>query len=335
MSMHETLSTLYEEMMPLCSGMSAAARALAGLGALVSISFRIWRTMADGEPIQLIPLLRPFGTCILIAFFPTLVLGTMNSILGTIAEGTEMMLENETFSMAELRKVQEAAERKSFGEDPDMAFLESDEAYDRELESLGWSAGDILHMTRMFFERTRYAMELHIREYISDIMQLVFDSSSLIIDIIRTFFLVVLSILGPISFALSTWKGLESSMGFWIARYIQIHLWLPVSNIFSCILLRLQTLIVGNDMTDGDGNWTYILFMIIGSIGYFCVPTVSQWIVQAGGAGHYTAMVNTVTIKTAGGTGKATAWTGRNIYAGIKRIATRGDKKENKTKETK
>lgn len=34
-------------------------------------------------------------------------------------------------------------------------------------------------------------------------------------------------------------------------------------------------------------NSVYCIFMIIGIIGYFCVPTVSSWIIQAGGAGAY------------------------------------------------
>ena len=42
---------------------------------------------------------------------------------------------------------------------------------------------------------------------------------------------------------------------------------------------------------DSSGK-VYCIFMIIGIIGYFCVPTVSSWIIQAGGAGAYGQKAN-------------------------------------------
>ena len=34
------------------------------------------------------------------------------------------------------------------------------------------------------------------------------------------------------------------------------------------------------------------LLMIIGIIGYFTIPTVAGWIIQAGGAGNYNRAIN-------------------------------------------
>ena len=42
------------------------------------------------------------------------------------------------------------------------------------------------------------------------------------------------------------------------------------------------------DSSDG----VYIVFMIIGIIGYFTIPTVAGWIIQAGGMGSYGRNVN-------------------------------------------
>lgn len=38
------------------------------------------------------------------------------------------------------------------------------------------------------------------------------------------------------------------------------------------------------DYSIDNSNSVYIIFMLIGIIGYFTVPTVAGWIVQAGGA---------------------------------------------------
>ena len=112
----------------------------------------------------------------------------------------------------------------------------------------------------------------------------------------RTFFLVVLSILGPVAFAFSVWDGFQSTLGQWFTRYISVYLWLPVSDLFSTLLAKLQVLMLQNDIQElqnnpdysiDNSNSVYIIFMLIGIIGYFTVPTVAGWIVQAGGAGDF------------------------------------------------
>jgi hypothetical protein len=57
--------------------------------------------------------------------------------------------------------------------------------------------------------------------------------------------------------------------------------------------------------TDG----VYITFMLIGIVGYFTIPSVAGWIVQAGGMGNYGRNVNSAASKgasvTAGTAGAA------------------------------
>ena len=44
-----------------------------------------------------------------------------------------------------------------------------------------------------------------------------------------------------------------------------------------------------------SGSWYYIVFFLIGMVGYFCVPTVAGWIIDAGGGiGSYGRNVNQV-----------------------------------------
>lgn len=66
-NLHTILRSLYDEMMPLCSDMAGVAQAIAGLGALFYVAYRIWQSLARAEPIDVFPLLRPFviGFCIM------------------------------------------------------------------------------------------------------------------------------------------------------------------------------------------------------------------------------------------------------------------------------
>ena len=140
-----------------------------------------------------------------------------------------------------------------------------------------------------------------IRDFFREILELLFQAAALVIDTVRTFFLVVLAILGPIAFALSVWDGFQNTLTQWICRYIQVYLWLPVSDMFSTILAKIQVLMLQNDIErmQADPNFSldssdgvYIVFLCIGIIGYFTIPTVAGWIIQAGGMGGYGRNVN-------------------------------------------
>ena len=174
-----------------------------------------------------------------------------------------------------------------------------------------------------------YNLKKGIRDWFREVLELMFDSASLVIDTLRTFFLVVLAILGPLAFAISVWDGFQSTLTQWLCRYIQVYIWLPVSDLFSCILAKIQVLMLQNDIErmQTDPNFSldssdgvYIIFMIIGIIGYFTVPTVSSWVIQAGGMGNYNRNVNNVINRggaLAGGTvGAATG----NVAGRLKKI---------------
>ena len=115
---------------------------------------------------------------------------------------------------------------------------------------------------------------------------MLFQAAGLIIDTLRTFFLIVLSILGPLAFAISVYDGFQSTLTQWISRYISIYLWLPVSDLFSSVLARIEQR--ADPTCNPDGSSTvYVIFMIIGIVGYFTIPTVASWIVSAGGTSAY------------------------------------------------
>ena len=275
-NLHQILRSLYEQMMPLCGDMAGVAKGIAGLGALFYVAYRVWQSLARAEPIDVFPMLRPFAIGLCIMFFPTVVLGTINSIMSPVVQGTAKMLEAETLDMNQYREQKDKLEYEAMMRNPETAYLVSNEEFDKQLEELGWSPGDM-------------------------ILELMFQAAALVIDTIRTFFLVVLAILGPIAFAISVWDGFQSTLTQWICRYIQVYLWLPVSDMFSTILAKIQVLMLQSDIErmQADPNFSldssdgvYIVFMIIGIIGYFTIPTVAGWIIQAGGMGSYGRNVN-------------------------------------------
>ena len=136
-NLHQILQSLYTDMMPLCSQMTGVAKGLAGLGALFYVAYRVWQSLARAEPIDVFPLLRPFALGICIMFFPTIVLGTLNSILSPVVTGTHRILETQTFDMNEYRQQKDKLEIEAMRRNPETAYLVDKEAFDNKLDELG------------------------------------------------------------------------------------------------------------------------------------------------------------------------------------------------------
>lgn len=304
-NLHQILHTLYQEMMPLCSNLTGVAKGIAGLGALFYVAAKVWQALARAEPIDVYPLLRPFAIGLCIMFFPTFVLGTINTVLSPVVKGCHGMLETQTFDMNKYREQKDKLEYEANKRNPETAYLVDKEEFDKKLDELGWSAGDLITMGGMYIDRAEYRMKQNIRKWFQELLELLFQSAGLVIDTIRTFFLIVLSILGPIAFAISIYDGFQSTLTQWITRYISVYMWLPVSDLFSSVLARIQVLMLTKDieaMSDptfipDSTNTVYMVFLIIGIFGYFTIPTVANWIIMAGGVSGANRAMNTTAAK--------------------------------------
>lgn len=304
-NLHQILHTLYQEMMPLCSNLTGVAKGIAGLGALFYVAAKVWQALARAEPIDVYPLLRPFAIGLCIMFFPTFVLGTINTVLSPVVKGCHGMLETQTFDMNKYREQKDRLEYEANKRNPETAYLVDKEEFDKKLDELGWSAGDLITMGGMYIDRAEYRMKQNIRRWFQELLELLFQSAGLVIDTIRTFFLIVLSILGPIAFAISVYDGFQSTLTQWITRYISVYMWLPVSDLFSSVLARIQVLMLTKDieaMSDptfipDSSNTVYMVFLIIGIFGYFTIPTVANWIIMAGSVSGANRAMNTTAAK--------------------------------------
>ena len=317
-NLHQILANLYQEMLPLCGDMIGVAKGLAGVGALFYVAYRVWQALSRAEPIDVFPLLRPFAIGLCIMFFPTLVLGTINAVMSPIVKGTHTILESQTFDMKEYQKQKDQLEYEARVREG-KAWLVDDEVYDQKMKSLGIT--DAPEIVSMWGERLWYDIKAWFREVVRDFFQLLFNASALVIDTIRTFFLVVLAILGPIAFAFSVYDGFQSTLTQWLTRYISVYLWLPISDLFSSVLACIQGLMLEQDIAlledpnyipDGSDG-IYIVFLIIGIIGYFTIPTVAGWVIQAGGMGGFTGAINKTAGKAGGIAGGIAGATAGNV----------------------
>lgn len=317
-NLHQLLRNLYQDMMPLCSDMIGVAKGLAGFGALFYVAYRVWQALARAEPIDVFPLLRPFALGLCIMFFPSVVLGTINSVMSPVVKGAHTIMEKQMVNVQALQAEKDGLEYDARVREG-KAWMVDNEAWDKKMEDLG--IFDTPEIVGMWTERAWYDMKQWFRQLVRDFFELLFNAASLTIDTLRTFFLVVLAILGPVAFAFAVYDGFQSTLTAWISRYISVYLWLPVADIFSAVLSKIQELMLKTDIAllkdpsyvPDSSNGVYIIFLVIGIIGYFSVPTVANWIIQSGGMGSSMKGVNAMGAKGAAFVGGAAGAAAGNL----------------------
>lgn len=298
--LHAVLDQLYDDMIPLCSQLIGVGQGIAGFGALWYIASRIWKHLANAEPIDFYPLLRPFAIGLCILFFPA-VIGIINGVMKPTVSGTAAMVEGSNKAIAVLLKQKEQALKQTskwqmyVGADGS-GSREKWYKYtypDQEEEDEGWIDG-IGNDVRFAAEKIAYSFRNSVKEWMSEILQILFEAAALCINTLRTFQLIVLAILGPLVFGIAVFDGFQHTLTVWIARYINIFLWLPVANIFGAVIAKIQQNMIELDIrqidTAGDTFFSstdigYLIFLLIGIVGYFTVPSVANYIVHAAGGG--------------------------------------------------
>ena len=292
------LESLYKEMLPLCSGLIGVGRGIAGFAATWYIAYRVWGHIARAEPIDFYPLFRPFVIGFAVIIFPS-VLSMINGVMQPTVTATASMVEGSNKSIALLLKKREEAVKSS---NPWQMYVGETGSGDRDRwykytnpDRTGNNEGvfeAIGNDVKFAMAKATYNFRNSIKEWMAEILRVLFEAAALCINTLRTFQLVVLAILGPLVFGISVFDGFHHTLTVWIARYINIFLWLPVANIFGAIIGKVQEKMIELDLQEiGDNGDTffsstdtaYLIFLIIGIIGYFTVPAVANYIVHAGG----------------------------------------------------
>lgn len=278
------LDQLYNQMLPLCSGLIGVARGIAGFATLWYIGARIWKHIAAAEPVDIYPLLRPFAIGFCILAFPA-VLGLINGVLHPVVTATQGMVTNTNEAIARL-----LADGKPDATDPSPNDTNSDPDKWYQYSHPDGTATDAGSSNPISDAFSGWSIKNWARKFIAEVLNVLFQAAALCLDTIRTFKLIVLAILGPLCFGLSIFEGFQHSLKQWLARYVNVFMWLPVANIFGAIIAKVQENMIigiqsgnlgGNDL--GNTNTAYLIFLLIGIVGYFTVPSVAGYIMNVGG----------------------------------------------------
>jgi len=261
------------------------ARAIGGIAAFFYISKRIYEQLIADNPVSILPLLRPFALVLVITFW-----GPFVNLLLVPTKGLTKLSEAVYADKKHIVK-QRLDEKHDAILAADLpVFFENEEK-----EAALWDKGINLLLTSYNIITGR-AIQNQINFYIMDalrqILESFFEVLVYLIAFLRTVFCVLLVIFGPLVFAISIFDGFQDNYLQWIARFVNVNLYLPIALLILSLVqeiliyvLELEIALI-NSMPVYLPQQFYVSNLIVpicGIIGIAMVPKIASWIVQASG----------------------------------------------------
>ena len=295
-TLSKLLLVLHKKMLSQVEPMCLLSQGIGALAVLFRVSFQIFRCMGYGESLMgaVREMTAPLLKLLLIALFPEIVIGGLNAVLSPLSSGTEGILRSSREKTEQLSEQYEVLLREKIQQRSGKEILLDDEQLDSKLQSMG--VLDTPEIISIFLERSAYNLREKVLHLVRELLRVLYDSMTLCLNTLRTYFLLILSIVGPLSFAISIWKGFEITLPYWISKYVGVYLWLPLGNILSLIMEQIEQMVMQSDMEllSGGGSLSqqgadifWIAFSIIGIVGYRMVPALSSWIIQCSTGERY------------------------------------------------
>nr|WP_320154044.1 hypothetical protein [uncultured Draconibacterium sp.] len=261
------------------------ARAIGGIAAFFYIAKRIYEQLIADNPVSILPLLRPFALVLVITFW-----GPFVNLLLAPTKGLTHLSEAVYADKKHIVK-----ERL---EDKQQAILSTDLPLfyeNEEKEADLWDKGVNLILTTYNIFSGR-AIQNQINFYIMDatrqLLESFFEVLVYLIAFLRTVFCVLLVIFGPLVFALSIFDGFQDNYLQWIARFINVNLYLPIALLILSIVQEILIYVLEMEIAQINAMLIYepklffvsnLIVPVCGIIGMAMVPKISSWIIHASG----------------------------------------------------
>jgi conjugative transposon TraJ protein len=261
------------------------ARAIGGIAAFFYISKRIYEQLIVDNPVSILPLLRPFALVLVITFW-----GPFVNLLMVPTDGLT------TLSEAVYADKKSIVEQRL--EEKQQAILATDLPLfyeNEEKEAALWDKGVNLLLTSYNIITGR-AIQNQINFYIMDairqLLESFFEVLVYLIAFLRMVFCILLVIFGPLVFALSIFDGFQDNYLQWIARFVNVNLYLPIALLILSIVQEILIYVLELEIAQISAMLIYqpkmffvsnLIVPVCGIVGMAMIPKIASWIVSASG----------------------------------------------------
>lgn len=288
-SISESLNEVFDKMMDSADLLIGLSTVIAGIGCIIYLASVLLPLIERSERIEIYPLLKPIFVALVIVNFTTLTkagseistglgnaIGKMvptqdvNSYFSTFMDKVDEMTgrsNSDTPDASPTSEVSDGSEPTKQTEKEEDGFwrwLWMQGVYGLLIPALAWLAmmlGQLIYLGLMLFSK---------------------------------FYLVILAIVGPLSFGLSQFKMFAGSASQWLARFLSVCLWPGLASLVRAIINEIVMAIANNLQPTFSAVIVSILLLLFSATLYLQVPTLASFIIQSGGVGNSTGTAKNV-----------------------------------------
>lgn len=291
-SIEDTLDTLLYQLAQDSTYMINLAQAIGGLGAVIYFFSRIWPPIIRNEEIDIYPLFRPFALAFCLVLYTNITSIVIN-LNAALSQGTEAFYVSKQATVDQLNTQKDQLLQQRFDknhtgnpdvdQDGEVSFMETLQSWIPLVSAASYVADGM-----------KLAVQSVLDEVLTYIGEKLYETASLLIKLLQTYFLLVLLIMGPITLGLACFEWFYGGLAAWVTRIIHLLLWLPLVNILGGLLESVHIQMLYTDIAQikadtGDftqTDFTQIIFYLLGTVAYLLVPTAASWIVESTGVGN-------------------------------------------------
>lgn len=287
LSIWTTLETVRDTVL---SGKIEALSSIASLLAAILAAGTLLKMSKDyiqGQPLDLWDLMRPIVLLTLVCLFRPLVLGPLDSLVNvftrdaaeavSVSTGEYVKQWGENVAKMDVYTVQNSMQDAA----KEIAEIAEDKSGIGRFFATAWIAIKKVVMHRF------HLMSMGIGTVIGAILFLLVKILLFVQQILCNTYLLMNSLLGPFIMALAILPGFETGLKNWVARYIQIAMWIPIGYFVMYINLQIGNAFCNLAAAGQTGlamDWFMIALQIVALVSVASVPKMAAWVIESTGA---------------------------------------------------
>ena len=272
------------------SGKIGALATIAGILAAILAAASLLKLSKDyiqGQPLDLWDICRPIVLLTMVCLFNDLVLGPVDSMVNVftrdISEAVDISTKEYVTQWGEnIGKMHLYSNANMIND----AAKELEEAAENSSWFGRFFASIWIALKKMVMFRFNL-ISLGFGALVGGILFLIVKILLFVQQILCYTYLMVNSLLGPFVMALAILPGFETGLKNWIARYIQIAMWIPIGYFILYINLQVGNAFCTLAAAGEVGlamDWFMIALQIVALISVASVPKMAAWIIESTGA---------------------------------------------------
>jgi hypothetical protein len=280
------------------------AQALTAIFMLLYFGIKAYGMIVADEPLQIMPLLRPFGLSMVIIFWAQFV-ALINYPAQYISDKSKGMFQDriamvDAISQERMLLIDQVAKRliEASAEVEQVKDGSNDEDW---YETLGIDFDVLFDQMKGYFIIIMSKIKFFIMQGVEFMVITCFQVCSYLVFFVQIIFGAVLVLLGPFAFAFSVLPGFKDAYIHWIARYISVSLYSTIGYIVMSLCMvvvqygieretELLHYILNNEaafilyvsQNDGGANF-FIVSLLLGALVMMTIPAISTWIISTSG----------------------------------------------------